>query len=405
MVKLKRLSFNSNIKGRESDLIFYTLFLVFALGAAGCFQHSNNLTQSLEEIRGQIAPDKRVAIFEYRVEDEGILIKTSEEEAINLVENYPDLKQLNVRWEMLPSESLGEKNRALINLSVGNIRVEPGHSKEMATQALLGSAVRVLEKTENGWYRIQTPDRYIGYADPAVIHRVTERELNDWIESDRVIFMDEYGFMFEKPSSNSDYISDLAAGNILKRIGRNGSFYQVEMPDGRKGYVSLSQVQPFADWKRNVVPTQNNLATQAKRMLGVPYLWGGTSTKGVDCSGFTKTIYLMNGIQLPRDASQQVFAGDDVPADTSDWSALEVGDLLFFGSKATQEKKERVTHVAMYLGDGKIIHSSGRVKIESLRRGDPTFNEYRYKTYLRSKRILTALDSDGVELIKTLSLY
>ena len=103
-------------------------------------------------------------------------------------------------------------------------------------------------------------------------------------------------------------------------------------------------------------------------------MWGGTSIKAVDCSGFTKSTYYLNGIILARDASQQCYTGDDI--DISKYvdgeqtkealANLKMGDLIFFGSKATPERKERITHVGIYIGDGIFIHSAGKVRINSL---------------------------------------
>jgi cell wall-associated NlpC family hydrolase len=90
---------------------------------------------------------------------------------------------------------------------------------------------------------------------------------------------------------------------------------------------------------------------------------------------------------LPRDASQQVHTGVEVETDTT-FSNLLPGDLLFFGRKATADKPEKITHVAIYQGDGAIIHASGQVREESLRRGDSTFTEYRLTSFVRAKRML-----------------
>src|SRR5690606_1591432 len=104
----------------------------------------------------------------------------------------------------------------------------------------------------------------------------------------------------------------------------------------------------------------------SKTLLGRPYMWGGTSTKGMDCSGFTKTVYFLNGFQLPRDASQQVFAGSLVSKNPEEYSSFKKGDFLFFGTRGTEGKPDKVVHVAMYLGDGRFINASGEIKIESL---------------------------------------
>src|SRR5205085_814257 len=102
---------------------------------------------------------------------------------------------------------------------------------------------------------------------------------------------------------------DLVSGNLLKLLAKEKDFYKVEYPDGRVGYIPQNQANYYDQWVKRPNPTANQVLTTAKTLLGVPYLWGGTSIKGVDCSGFTKTAYFLNGIIIPRDASQQALVG------------------------------------------------------------------------------------------------
>ncbi len=138
----------------------------------------------------------------------------------------------------------------------------------------------------------------------------------------------------------------------------------------------------------------------SKKLMGLPYLWGGTSTKGVDCSGFTKTIYFLNGMVIPRDASQQVHTGKQTDEDKN-FKNLEVGDLLFFGRQATDSTAEKVVHVGMWIGNHEFIHSSGQVRISSISKEADNYDEYNLNRYLRSKRILKKEDKDLIDLTQT----
>ena len=107
------------------------------------------------------------------------------------------------------------------------------------------------------------------------------------------------------------------------------------IPDGRIALVRLNEAQSYQGWLNEMNATPAHLVTTAKTLMGVPYLWGGTSTKGMDCSGFTKTIYFLNGMVIPRDASQQVHTGRPTDEDRN-FENLEKGDLLFFRKKSNR---------------------------------------------------------------------
>jgi cell wall-associated NlpC family hydrolase len=121
-------------------------------------------------------------------------------------------------------------------------------------------------------------------------------------------------------------------------------------------------------------------------------LWGGTSSKAFDCSGFSKTVYYLNGLILFRDASQQALHGLSVDI-TPDQGKMKPGDLLFFGSR--DNTKLHVNHVAVYRGDSEYINSSGRVRINSLDSTRCNYND-RAQSLLAVKRIIGVADDPGI---------
>jgi cell wall-associated NlpC family hydrolase len=125
------------------------------------------------------------------------------------------------------------------------------------------------------------------------------------------------------------------------------------------------------------------------QFLGVPYLWGGTSVKGMDCSGFTKTVFRLNGMELNRDANQQALMGEEVVVDEQ-FNNLRTGDLLFFGRKATADRPERITHVAIYVGNKEYVHAPGgaRVRINSFDPAAPNFSQSLLTSFVRARRVL-----------------
>jgi hypothetical protein len=348
----------------------------------------------IKELRQRYAPDKRVAIFDVAVVEQGrtVTVKgevgdpnAKEELLLRFRAERPDVLD---SIDVLPAANLGEKTWGIITVSVANMRSDPRESAELGTQALMGSIVRIWKK-KGGYLYIQTPDKYLGWADIDQMQLVTEQEANEWNNSKRLFFTGMYDLVRQQPSETSYPVCDISAGGVVKDIGESGSWRRIGLADGRVGFIQKKNLIDQKEWGTTLQPVAANIERSGKFMMGVPYLWGGTSAKGVDCSGFTKTVYLLNGVMLDRDANQQAEQGTPVETGT-DFSNLKKGDLLFFGRKAEEGKTERITHVGIYLGNREYIHSSGRVQINSFDRSSPLFNEYNLNRYVRARRIIAS---------------
>jgi len=182
-------------------------------------------------------------------------------------------------------------------------------------------------------------------------------------------------------------VSDVVVCDLVRKTGEENDWYKVELPDQRAGYLSRTSATDYDAWKTARHPTAEKIERSARKFLGRPYLWGGNSPKGFDCSGFTKTVFYLNGIDLMRDSSQQARQGVEVPLD-EELSRLRKGDLLFFGRRPQSGGPERVFHVGIYLGDQLFIHSSEWVHISSLDPNSPIRDENRIRTLLRARRVL-----------------
>ena len=386
---------------------FFFALALLAWGWTSC-SSSKLITQSAQfskEIKSQFAPDSRTSI--YHIES----IKNGKSVILRGETNIPEakaaliakLKQAQVAYvdeiKLLPDPNL-PKTYGIVQLSVANLRSKPAVSSGLETQALMGMPLRVFKK-ESHFYLVQTPEKYIKWMNAGALALKTKAEFDKWARAPKVIFVDKLGFAYAQPDTKGLIVTDLLAGNILRRINADGDFTKVALPDGTPAFVLTEKIMNYEDWLDSRKLSPENIEKAAYAYLGTPYVWGGTSGKGLDCSGFTKNVFLQNGIMLPRDASQQVLVGKEIPLDNQ-LKNLQKGDLLFFGRKATPTKKERVTHVGIYLGNGKFIHAGvdkAKVAIESLFEGEPDFAENRLKSLLRAKRIVGYVGALGVETV------
>ncbi|HEY1025079.1 MAG TPA: SH3 domain-containing C40 family peptidase [Sphingobacteriaceae bacterium] len=392
-------------------LIVFILLAVFQLAevqAAG-LQDSLVIKKTKElvtQVQKKYAPDKRTALFQAQFPAENVVaIETTDKQALQEFNTLLKKEGINlqVRERLLPDAGLDGKIYGVARLSVCNNRTTPGNAAEMATQMILGTPVQVLKK-ERGYYLVRTPDQYLSYTDDAGVTLMDEKEFASWKAAEKVIFTDDYGYSYQQASVTSMRVSDLVNGNILQVLGKQNDFYKVAYPDKRTAFIPVKSARPYSAWVSRPVPTAAQILETAKTMIGVPYLWGGTSIKGVDCSGFTKTSYFLNGIILPRDASQQALVGE--PVDIFEGDSLNMdkalrnlrpGDLLFFAAgKAKAATKPRVTHTAIYIGDGTFIQAAGLVRINSMFPDAVNYDDFQTRTIVGARRMLTAVGKPEV---------
>lgn len=383
------------------------LYGVLVLTLLGCQSNNNDsriikIEQTYSEVKKEYAPDSRVAIFDIDASQlkDSIVLRgmTNLPKALDSFKSRLDGSNITYidSVAILPSGELEGKTQGIITLSAANLRSQPRHSAELVTQGTLGMPVKVYKKQEN-WYLIQTPDQYIAWVDSGGIVTMDSTTYDQWIESEKLIYTKTFGSTYQEKDVDGAVVSDLVAGNVLKLLEQKGDFYKVEFPDGRVAFVSKSEAEPYQDWLTSLTQTKKSLVETSKTLMGLPYLWGGTSPKGVDCSGFTKTVYFLNGMIIPRDASQQIHQGILVDQD-KDFSKLQAGDLLFFGKKATDTTKERIVHVGMWIGNNEFIHSAGNVHISSVDENAPNYDPYNLNRYIRTKRLLNQNTAGIIDL-------
>ena len=379
-----------------------SFFLALVLAMTSFAAVAVNPVDALADLKQRIAPDKRTAVWDVKATQQGgkwVLTGTvgtqAQKKAIqaamlkNGYSGYTD--KITVLEDGIPAA----RKWAQVKLSIATLRTEPKHSAEIATQGIMGAPVKVLEKCDD-WYRVQMADDYIAYVPESSLAFKTAAQMKAWRSAKRYIVTAYDSRLVTEPNGD-ETVSDLVMGNIVEYKTTQGKWLKVATPDGRTGWVNAADVAELSQWSQQSFSAAQ-IEKTARRMMGSGYLWGGTSTKVTDCSGLSKVCYLSNGIILQRDASQQALTGKIMKKGT-DWRQYETGDLLFFGN----EKTGRVTHVGIYLRDGKYIHCSGQVKINSL---IPTASDYPYLySPLSASRIKGMVGTKGITAVKNHPWY
>lgn len=289
----------------------------------------------------------------------------------------------------------GQSRQAVVALSSIYMRTAPDYESALETQELMGTVVEVLGE-KGYWREIVSPQPYKAWCTQKGIVEMSPEELKAYQQAPKCMFTELYGHVYEQPSCKSQTVCDLVGGDIMRLSGiRAKGWTKVILPDGTEGWVKSEYIKVHEGF-RNIAKGEGSAESisegQMEKILstafllkGVPYLWGGMTPKGVDCSGLVRWSYLMNGILLPRNASQMVHCGDEVPislpvnGNAPGIESLRRGDLVFFGTPATEGKPQRVTHVGIYIGNNLIIHSSHLVRVNSLIPGERDYYENAHK--------------------------
>jgi len=232
---------------------------------------------------------------------------------------------------------------AISLLSTVPIRRLDSDKSEMVSQLLFGEVVQIINDKDKSWWLIQCSwDGYIGWVSSNQLHLISEAD-------------------YENYKSCRTTSAEIMAPAMCDGHSRYIPF-GASLPDFDEMTFQVAG-QHFAFGGRVTFPDrienqQSYLQKMAQRLLHVPYLWGGRSSLGIDCSGFVQVLYKHLNISIPRDAYQQVEVGEMVDF----VAAVQPGDLAFFRSHYS----DKITHVGMILEKGKIIHASGRVRIDKL---------------------------------------
>ncbi len=404
-----------NLKTYIMKNVLFIALSLFVLASCNIGPKSKEIQEQFDMVskgvKSEYAPDRRVKTYEARLEisddTKKIVLRGSTTEAAAKEALLKALagKNINVLDSMvvLPDPALGDKTYGITSLSVINFRYDPDYDGESATQTTMGMPLRILEN-RGGWTRAITPEGYTAWVTSNSIQPMNEQEFKTWSSSPRLIITAYYTLFRDGASETAGVVQDGVMGNIVRADGVQGNYYKVILPNGKNAFVPKAHAEDFVKWLDSRQLVAENIIATGRKFLGFPYMWGGTSIKAMDCSGFTKTTYFLNGVVLLRDASQQGHTGDSVDI-SNGIDSLKMGDLLFFGSKATKEKKERISHVAIYIGNGEFMHSATSVRINSLLPDAANYYEGSPRL-LRARRILNHVDMDkNIVSIKKHPMY
>lgn len=311
-----------------------------------------NARDVLESIARQHVPDPRLGVCELRLEEEsGRRILVGETTSPAAVEQA--LRELQATGQpapedavvRLPDPALGAGRAALVRSAVASVHPEPRVSAPMVSQYVMGHRLDVLSRRE-GWWRCRGEDGYVGWVHDGHLLVGEAEWAREW----------ETGAAGEPAVSLGTIVldeDDRPLGPLpwgARLIRDTPRLFR--LPDGRRGHPRDDGDVIPADRLSDRFPIRGeSVARTARTWWGTPYLWGGVTPAGADCSGYVQSVFWMHGIALPRDSDLQAKVGQ--PLDTADLAALRPGDLLFFA-----EGGERITHVALSLGGAEILHSA-----------------------------------------------
>ena len=250
----------------------------------------------------------------------------------------------------------------IINTAVANIYKEPSHASAVVTQALMGESCRIIDSSDK-WYQIRQWDGYKGW-----MYYFCGVESKSKYKP-TLVMQDMFGMVLSPEKDK--IIRNLVFGcSTQSEKQQNG--YKIKLPDGNNGFSNNN----FNENKKTTI--RSEFIKTTRRFLGTPYMWGGKTPYGIDCSGLVQTVFKTFGIELSRDSSKQAefFVNDKI-----DEENIQSGDLLFFG------ENNKVSHVAISTGGLNFINARGFVQEESIDKKSPKFNRNLRNLFLHAVSI------------------
>ena len=268
-----------------------------------------------------------------------------------------------------------QKRWAVVNTSSCFLRARPDYESSNETQCLMGTVLEVTAE-DRYWRKVSASFYKDCWTNDLALAYMTDAQKDEYVRSSKWICVAEHSHLYSEPDYGAKRVGDFELCNIIRRAqnvpGGSPEWVEAITAAGQLVWIPATDVMRLEDWQTSRVATEESMVETAVKFVGTPYMWGGNTVNYFDCSGLVGFVYKLCGVELPRNAREQIDCGTPVPYDLD---KMRPGDLIFYGRKATSTRPRAVTHVAMYIGGGRIIHSSQLVRINSIVPGTPDYYE------------------------------
>jgi cell wall-associated NlpC family hydrolase len=295
----------------------------------------DRIQRAIDDIRRKWVPDGRLGVFDVSLLPKMIDATTTSADARDALRQLAREAELLEKVVLLPNEVPAPA--AIVTAAVAPLQGEPRVPAPRVSETLHGERLDVLEVRDE-WLRVRGPDRYVAWINAGYVEIGPVDWSGDWQERATA------------RSVSADIVTP--AGRRRLPTGARVALRRgvVELADGQRGAVAAGSVRREQELRAEARHLALPELAQ-KWYSGAPYLWGGRTEWGIDCSGLVQAVYAARGIALPRDSDQQFAQGREIPM-VPDGRGYEAGDLLFFAERG------RVSHVALWAGAGTIVHSA-----------------------------------------------